>query len=318
MIAPETLLKLYPIEALKLQIQSVLKYPLKASHLHIGKPTVVSGIKTQVEVTLDKTKAPLQLWDRMGTVSFYYDRIDMDAFTMGIKREVNATFPTSPHALFSALLQPFSIPVAKDDVIDAIYTGPSTTSLLAAADSYRWIGEIDCTIFQLGLEGDALFKVRNFTPSFNPQFYSAAIKDILAFSLNVSNGKGIPEPLTTGMFTLGTPSVNGPIQDRDNTVIDVIFAGLPYSGSIPVTYMRRGFESSYRYPVKISGAQLGNTRQLADVLTVQMGCTIVSSDLASNAFPTLAIGEKQLISVPIDHTSLAYVGEILVEYTRTT
>lgn len=316
MIAPETLLKMHPLDAVRAQIQEKVRAPLKAIHLKIDKPVSLGGTRTQVFATIDKKRAPVELWDRTGGYLFEYDRFDLTAFTDGMNKSLFSQLPTTSADLLEALFRPREIVVEDDDVVPAIFTELGNSELLAHEESYRWIGGITAIISAQALEITLLIRNKALTLPFNAEFKSSSIKAKILTYLNLSN-PGLPKELVGSMATLGVPEQVGPDHDGDNTRLQVIFNGIPYVGVLYVTYQRRSFPKTFKNALKISGAQLANTSLLATQLSGLMGCVITDADIANEVMPPQAVGSKQKMAVNFNEASLAYVGSILIEYTRT-
>lgn len=312
MNAPELLLTMTPLEALKAQIGYNVKAPLKSEYLKIEKPVSLGGLRTQVTVSVDKTKAPVELWDRVGSGEFTYDRIDLGEFTRGLMKTVHATPPVSAGSLLRHVLSPYAIPLASNDLVEALYTSTGPVDVLANEQSWRWIGETRLTIAELGIEITPRIRVNRFTFSFTPEHRSADIEGRLISMINMANAMTLPIPLVPSMVTLGPPMVNGPEALGDNTMIELTFNGSPYLGVLPIYYGRRAFPDTFRWSVKLSGRQLADHKELAIKLGDHFGCDIESIDIRSAAFPA-GIGKHRMV-VNFDETSLAYVGAVLVEY----
>ena len=316
MIPPETLLRMPPLEAVRAQIEENLKAPLKASHLKIGKPVSIGGLKTEVLATIDKSTAPVELWDRVGGYIFRYDRLDLTAFTEGLSKNIPSQLPVDATSLLGAILGPFGIPIVADDLVPAVYTSLGNNDLLANEFSYRWVGTMVATINAQALEIAALVKNRTFTFMYNKQYNSAGIKSNIVMQINLAN-PGLAKPILGSMFSMSAPVQSGPDHDGDNTTITLTFSGQPYVGAFDIKYQRRSFPKTFRWPVKLTGAVPTDTSKWATALSAQMGCTITANDIRPEPVPTTAVGAKQKVAVNFDSTSLAYVGSILVEYTRT-
>lgn len=317
MIAPETLLRMLPVDALRAQIGEIVKPPLSAYHLRIGKPSVVSGKTTTVPLTLDKSRAPVELWDRVGDFELTYERIDLGEFTSSLNRTVKSALPTTPVNILNGAFYTAGIPVVDEDLVPAEFTQLGAVPIMAGDESYRWVGEANFIIAQLGIEILPLIVVNTFSLSFTKDFRSADIKNRLATQLSISNASSLPTTILPGMFTLSDPEVNGPIASGDNTKLTLTFNGMPYIGGFSLTYARRGFENTFRFPIKVSSSGTSNVKQLSGILSNQMGCVITPEDIVSGQFPSIAVGQTVKFPVTIEPTSLAYVGDILVEYTRT-
>jgi len=316
MIAPESLLRMHPLDALRAQIGERLKAPLQASYLKIDPPKTVSGVKTSVQVSIDKSKAPIDLWDRVGTFHFEYDRIDLTAFTSGLNKTVRSSLPVTPQALLSKLFYLYGIPIIDSDLVDARYTTLGSADVIAADESYRWVGDTQLTIAMLGIEILGLIMVNTFTFSFTADWRSADVKNRITTHLNLGNSASLPTAVVASMFTLGTPVVNGPESAGNNTKIKLTFNGSPYEGSVDVVYGRRSFPDTFRWPVKITNPVI-DTSALAPTLSTKLGCLITSGDLKAEPIPAVSVGQKVSFPVHFKETSLAYVGSILIEYTRT-
>lgn len=318
MIAPETLLRMHPLDALRAQIGEQLKAPLKSSYLKIQPPVSLGGTLTSVSASIDKSKTPVELWGLDGKLDFQYTRLDVEAFTSGISRSVKSSLPVTSDQVLRAILSPYSIPVDVSDVAPAEYTSYGEFDLIAAERSWRWVGEVQVMLNVLQLDINTCILADVFSIPFDRQFYSDNIKARLVTFLNLSNVSSLPEILVPSMFDVGVPEVNGPIAKGDNTKLPLIFRGTPYTNTLNVYYQRRGFEKTFTVPVKLSGGQLSNTQQLAAQLSAQMGCTITADDILSEPFPQMSTSKPTKLAVNFNPTSLAYVGTVLVQYSRTT
>lgn len=318
MIASERLLTMHPLDALRAQMEEVIKPPLKAAYLKVSSPKSLGGTLTSVEVSVDRSKTPLDLWEIAGRTTFTYNRLNLDAFTKGINKKVKVSLGVHSQSVLQAMLDPYHIPVAGNDVVDALHTAYGDTTLTADEKSWRWVGETGCVLEVMGIEITHLLKVDHFTIPFDAQFFSDKIKDRLMTYVNMANASSLPTPIEKAMITFNAPEVNAPNSYGDNTRLQLFFNGMPYVGSVFVYYMRRDFDITFRHPVKISGGQLTNTQALAGALSSQMGCTITAADIKSEAFPQMVKGSTTPMAVNIDVSSLAYVGSILVHYSRTT
>lgn len=316
-IAPETLLKMHPLDALRAQIGEKLKAPLKATHLKIEAPVSLGGVNTSVKVSIDKSKAPVNLWDRVGTFTFEYQRINLPAFLSGVNLSVAAEIPSTPKDLMGNLFWPYRIPISETDFVEDSYDQLGTVSVIAAADSYRWVGEVDCVIARLGLEIAGRILVNTLTLSHTDAFISLNIKNQIATHLNLMNAASLAEPIQSNMFTISQVSENGPQDAGDNTALLLTFNGVPYIGALTVYYGRKSWPLTFRRPVKFGGPGYSNMTQLAALLSTQMGCVIAAADIKPTAMPTIAVGAKASFPVTFANNSLAYCGAILVEYTRT-
>jgi len=316
MIAPETLLKMHPLDAVRAQIQEQVRAPLKASHLKIDKPVSLGGLRTQVFATIDKKRAPVELWDRTGGFVFEYDRLDLGSFIQGMDVDLASQLPTESDDLIRALLSPRDIVIADDDVVPAVYTQLGAAEIIAAEESYRWTGAMTLMIIGQALEILALVRNRSFTLPFTADYNSATVLGTLIMHLNLMN-PGLPKAVQETMFAIGVPEQMGADHEGDNTRLLMTFDGFPYVGEFYVTYQRRSFPKTFRKSVKLSGPGLVNTAQMAAMLSASMGCTITVADIAPELVPTQAVGSKQKVAVNFHGSSLAYVGSILVEYNRT-
>lgn len=316
MIAPESLLRMHPLDALRAQIGERLKAPLQASYLKIEAPKAVSGVKTSVKVSIDKSKAPLDLWDRVGSFEFEYDRIDLNSFTSGLNKTVKAALPVTPQALLSNVFYLYGIPVIDSDLVDARYTTLGSADVIAADESYRWVGDVELTIAMLGIEILGLVMVNTFTFSFTADYRSADVKNRITTHFNLANSASLPTAVLPAMFTLGNPVVNNAEGEGDNTKIKLTFNGSPYIGSVDVIYGRRSFPDTFRWPVEITTPVI-DTSALAPTLSTKLGCLITSGDLKAEPIPVVSVGQTVSFPVHFKETSLAYVGSILIEYTRT-
>jgi hypothetical protein len=316
-IAPETLLKMHPLDALRAQIGEKLKAPLKATHLKIEAPVSLGGVNTSVKVSIDKSKAPVSLWDRVGTFTFEYQRISLPAFLSGVNLSVAAEVPSTPKDLMGNLFWPYRIPISETDFVEDSYDQLGTVAVISSADSYRWVGEVDCVIARLGLEIAGRILVNTLTLSHTDAFISLNIKNQIATHLNLMNAASLAEPIQSNMFTISQVSENGPQDAGDNTALLLTFNGVPYIGALTVYYGRRSWPLTFRRPVKFGGPGYANMTQLAALLSAQMGCVIAATDIKPTAMPTIAVGAKASFPVTFANNSLAYCGAILVEYTRT-
>lgn len=318
MIVPERLLKMMPLDALIAQMDYNLTRPLRASHLRIGEPEVVDGVRTSILAEVDKSKAIVDLWGRVGEVTFEFNRIDLGYFTRNINRTLSPELPADAQALLQSILAPYGVPVAPEDVLEANFTDTGQVTIYAGEKSYRWVGETVLTLQRLVHDIAKLILVDKFSPSFSSAWNSAAVKQTLSSYLNILNSNSLPTPVTMAMFTLGTPIANGPFNAGDNTQIDLTFSGAPYYGTVRLTYMRRAFEKSWRKPVAVSGSNVSRTQSLAGFMSAQMGCLIAPSDIVQENIAPIAVGESRLIKVTFAASSLAYVGEVMIQYRRTT
>lgn len=318
MIAPETLLRMYPLDALRAQIGEVLKKPLLAQHLRIDKPKVVSGLKTNVTVSVDKSKAPVELWGILGEYDFQYNRIDMASFLADLPRTVSSSLPAQAWEVLASLLQAAQVPVVPDDVVADTFNSLGTVHLLANPDSYRWVGEFSAILNYALFNIEKMILVDNYSIPFNEGFKSADFKRLLTQYLNIANAMSLQVQLSSTMYNLGVPQVNGLLEAGDNTKINLEFLGVPYIGSVDIYYARRAFEKTSRFPVSLSGGVLTNTQTLGTALSTALNCTISTADLANQPIsPAIAVGETRLLAVGFAPTSLCYVGEVWVNYTRT-
>ncbi|MNF86369.1 hypothetical protein D3C84_688020 [compost metagenome] len=215
------------------------------------------------------------------------------------------------------LFWPFKVPIGETDFIDDTFTQLGTASVIAAADSYRWVGEADCVIARLGLEIAGRILVNTLTLSHTDAFISLNIKNQIAMHLNLMNAASLNTPIQSNMFTISQVSENGPQDAGDNTALLLTFNGVPYIGALTVYYGRRSWPLTFRRPVKFGGPGYANMTQLAALLSTQMGCAITAADIKPASMPTLAVGAKASFPVTFANNSLAYCGAILVEYTRT-
>lgn len=316
MIAPETLLKMHPLDAVRAQIQEQVRAPLQAIHLKIEKPVSLGGLRTQIFATIDKKRAPVELWDRTGGFMFEYDRLDLGNFVQGMNTALPSQLPTGSVDLLRALLNPRDIVVDDDDIVPAVYTQLGSAEIMAAEESYRWIGSMTMTINGQALEISTLVRNKTFTLSFTSNFKSSTVLGDLIMHLNLSN-PGLPKAVLAAMVSIGLPEQMGADHDGDNTRVLLTFNGFPYVGSIYATYQRRSFPKTFRNAIKIAGGAISNTSQLAGPLSGLMGCTITAADIAPQPMPNQALNSKQKVSVNFHGESLAYVGSILVEYNRT-
>lgn len=316
MIAPELLYRMHPEDALKAMIDEHLKRPLKAGYLKLGEAKSLGGLKTSVEVSVDKSIAPVELWERSGTFVFEYNRTNLGAFTQGIDKSIRTALPIQSEHILGGILAPFRIPVDKLDVVPATYTGLGPVTIEADDLSYRWVGQMSATLLIRYIEIAKLITVKHLIIPFDSQFKSSSIKARIALYLNLANASVFVPTLGTGMFDIGTPKVNGSTVDKDNTLLPLTFNGTPYTGTFDVSYQRRSFDT-FRKPPTLTGGPLTDKQQLSALLSVQMGCEITAADIRSEAFPTLAVGATQDVLVSFATTSLAYVGSFLVKYRRT-
>lgn len=316
-IAPETLLKMHPLDALRAQIGEKLKAPLKATHLKIESPVSLGGVNTSVKVSIDKSKAPVSLWDRVGTFTFEYQRINLPAFLSGVNLSVAAEIPSTPKDLMGNLFWPYRIPISETDFVEDSYDQLGTVAIISSADSYRWVGEVDCVIARLGLEIAGRILVNTLTLSHTDAFISLNIKNQIATHLNLMNAASLAEPIQSNMFTISQVTENGPQDAGDNTALLLTFNGVPYIGALTVYYGRRSWPLTFRRPVKFGGPGYANMTQLAALLSTQMGCVIAATDIKPTAMPSIIVGAKATFPVTFANNSLAYCGAILVEYTRT-
>jgi hypothetical protein len=316
MIAPETLLRMHPLEAVRAQIQEQVRAPLKASHLKIDKPVSLGGLKTQVFATLDKKLAPVELWDRTGGFIFEYDRIDLAGFVNGMDVRLRSQLPTASTDLIRALLRPIQIPIVTGDITEAVWTTLGPAGILAADESYRWVGSAELVIASQSIEITSVVRNTVLTIPITDNFKSSSIVGSLIFSLNLTN-TGLQTPVGLTMVTYGTPEQIGADNDGDNTRLILTFNGTPYMGDLALSYQRRSFPRSFIAPISLSGPQRVNAKALSSQLSEAMKCTITADDLADEPMPAQAIGSRSKMVVNFNKASLAYVGSILIEYNRT-
>jgi hypothetical protein len=316
MIAPETLLKMHPLEAVRAQIQEQVRAPLRASYLKIDKPISLGGLRTQVFATLDKKLAPVELWDRAGGFIFEYDRIDLAGFVAGMDLRLQSQLPTDSSDLLRALLLPAQIPVVNGDVTEATWTALGVAEVLAADESYRWVGSVDMVIGAQAIEITGLVRNTVLTIPFNAGFMSSSVIGSLVFALNMTN-TGLPTVISPTMVTYELPEQIGADHDGDNTRVTLTFNGFPYVGSLTLVYQRRSFPRSFNKSIKLSGPQRLTTKALAIQLSEAMKCTITADDIADEALPTQTVGSRKKAVVNFNKASLAYVGSIFIEYNRT-
>lgn len=317
MIAPELLFRMLPEDALRAMIGEKLKAPLKPEHLRLGKPKSAGGLVTKVDVTIDKGMAPVELWERVGAFTFTYNRVDMGSFTQTIPKTLNSQIPADVVDIFTGLLSPYNIPVDQLDVVPATYLSLGSVDLEADENSYRWVGGMTATLTQVIIQIDNMLLVKNFTIPFDKNYNSTTLKARLAMYINLANASVLRVPITESMFTVTSVKEHAPFVNADNTLVKLTFNNNPYKGSVEVIYQRRAFEKTFRTPVVLSGPQLTNKQELATLLSVQMGCEILATDLLSEAFPAVALGAEQKMSVSFAPASLAYIGSVLVKYSRT-
>jgi hypothetical protein len=317
MIAPEILFRMHPEDAVRAMIGEKVKRPMKADYLRLGKPKSLGGLRTSVEVTLDRSRAPVELWDREGSYFFEYDRTDIGQFLQSTNRTLKTALPVDVVNILTAILSPFAIPVDEQDVVPAVFLTLGQADINANDDSYRWVGDTTATLIARVIELSTLLKVARLIVPFDRNYKSSTVKDSIALQLSMANATALDVPITAAMFALSAPVVNGSTTSEDNTKVDLTFNGLPYSGTVSVTYQRRSFGNTFRKPVQLSGTQLSNKQQLATKLSVQMGCEILAADIRNEVFPAQSVGSVQDIPVTFDDSSLAYVGTVLVKYRRT-
>lgn len=318
MIVPERLLKMLPLDALVAQLDDNLVPPLRGSHLRIGEPVAVDRLRTAITAQVVRDRAIVDMWGKVGEVDFEFTRLDLGVFGETLPRIVKPEFPVTARQLLQTVLSPYGIPVADDDVVEAVYTGVGLVTIYASDKSYRWVGELLIEIQRQELDIAKLITVSWFTPSFTAAWNSNSVKQTLTSYLNALNNNTLPRVITNAMYTLSTPAENGSFDAGDNTKISLTFSGNPYSGRFDVTYMRRSFQDTYRRPVELSGNNPGNTRALSSMISAQMGCLIAPADIFQETIPPMRVGESRLIKVSFAPESLAYVGEVMIQYSRTT
>lgn len=316
MIAPETLLKMHPLEAVRAQIQEQVRAPLKASHLKIDKPVSLGGLKTQVFATIDKKLAPVELWDRVGGFIFEYDRIDLGGFVAGLDLRLRSQLPTDSSDLLRALLRPAQIPVVNEDVTQATWTSLGAAEVMASDESFRWIGSVDFVITAQAIEIAGAVRNLTLTVPFTNDFKSSSVVGSLIFALNMTN-TGMPVPAALTMVSYGLPEQVGADNEGDNTKLTLVFNGFPYTGELALVYQRRSFPRSFNKTIKLSGPQVLTTKALAIQLSEAMKCTITADDIADEPLPAQTVGSRKKAVVNFNKASLAYVGSILIEYNRT-
>lgn len=316
MIAPETLLKMHPLDAVRAQIQEQVRAPLKASHLKIDKPVSLGGLRTQVFATLDKKLAPVELWDRTGGFIFEYDRIDLGGFVDGMELRLRSQLPTNSSDLLRALLYSAQIPVVDTDVTEATWTSLGAAEVLAGDESYRWTGSVGFTIIAQAIEITGVIRNTILTVPFTSDFKSSSVVGSLIFALNMTN-TGAPVPVVLTMVKYEEPVQVGADDEGGNTNLTLTFNGFPYTGVLKLVYQRRSFPRSFNRSIKLSGPQRLTTKALAIQLSEAMKCTITADDIADEALPTQAVGSRKKAVVNFNKASLAYVGSILIEYNRT-
>lgn len=318
MMAPELLLRMFPEEALRAMIDEKLIRPLQAGYLRLGKPTYLGSTKTAVNVTLDKTRAPIELWDRIGSYDFEYDRLDLDAFTQGMDKRLTS-FPSSDSlGVLQGLLSPHDIPVVKKDVVDAVYTDLGPVTVLAHEYSYRWLGEVTVDLLVALIQIDQKLIVKHISIPFDRDYKSSTVKARMVQQLNIGNANALPELLDVGMFDVTNVAPNGPIGEAFNTKATLVFKNNPYVGQVDITYPRRAFERTWRWPLKLVGGEFANKQDLASKISLQMGCEILPSDIKSEPAPALEVDAVTQFIVSFAQESLAYIGDVLVDYRRTT
>lgn len=316
-IAPETLLRMYPLDALKAQMGGNLKAPLQAKHLKISTPLALIGTKTKVVVSVDKSTAPAELWGAVDEFEFEYERIDLDQFTDGLNKTISTALPVAAHYLLGSMLDKFKIPVVSGDVENTEFPTLGQVSLYAGVNSYRWVGNVQVMLSQVLYRITPLILNNVFTPAFTPDYTSVDFKRNITQLLNIANQAGLPITITTDMFTLSSPVVVGANLEGKNTSIALSFNSSPYVGVVEVIYARRSFPKTYRTPLVISGGEVVDTNVLYGELSTQLGCVITQADLLSTPMDTLSVGQSTLIPVMFDPSSLVYVGEVWINYTRT-
>lgn len=317
MIAPESLLRMYPLDALRAQIGEVLSPPLKPIHLRISEPISLGGLRTVVTFSVDKAIAPVDFWGVSGECEFEYDRLHLSSFTQGLDMDLSTALPAAAYQVLGSLLDKFRIPVVQEDIEEADFTSLGNVTLLASPKSYRWVGEVQARLVQRLYDITKLISVNKFTPPFTADFKTIDFKRIITQYLNIANASSLPVQLHGGMYEMGVPVEVGPHDKGDNTKVTLTFLDDPYVGEVDVIYGRRSFTKTYRFPEKVEGGPISTTRELASVLSARMGCSIASVDLLATPVDPMQIGETRRLIVGFAPTSPVYVGEIWIDYTRT-
>jgi len=308
---------MHPLDAVRTMITDQIKTPLKSSYLKVETPVSLGGVSTSVNVSLDKSRAPVSLWDRIDPVTFTYDRLDLSTFTSGLSLAVAAELPSTPSVLMNNLFYKCGIKNGSSDFVTASYTTLGKATVFASPDSWRWVGEIDCSIIQLGLEIAGRVLVNYLTFSWTSDFTSANVKNQIATHLNLMNANSLADAITANMFTVNALSENGPQDAGDNTSAVLTFNGSPYVGSLTIYYGRRSWPLTFKHPIVMSGPAVTLTPELATQISTQMGCTITAADIQSESVPSGAVGDTETFPIIFAASSLAFVGAILVKYTRT-
>ena len=140
-------------------------------------------------------------------------------------------------------------------------------------------------------------------------------KDVLVDLINQQNV--LPSPLNPDDVIFTTPKfVQGPLPTLvTSTVIPV--PDTAYEGMVPVQYERMDLTSAFgEYRPRISGLSNGNLHSMLPYISQELGLQLDADDFDQVDYSWL--GENEEVNIPLIAltTSLSYIGQFSIQFTR--
>jgi len=314
------LLKLTPKAALKSIIQEKMKDGFDVDDLRIGAPVSAGLRATKINLSVDKTLAPIESWKYDGSVDFTYNRLVMSEYFAGKNMTFTVDLPMTATNLVALIADRFDIVFDPlDYVSENISLGTSLYTLKSAPGSLRWVGQVQVELKERVKPLSEVIQVSQLDVMNYPadgEVDSLPPIPRLLESINRLNSARLSYPITAGEVTWSTPLVSSAEDEYDNTEITLSIANSEhYSGSVQLHYRRRYMLRMQDFEVvEVISATAKTTVDLAVIVAQRLGFYLESNDVVSEPLPTLAAGEVRTITVNIKPTSMMYVGEMTIDY----
>lgn len=319
MITQETLLRMDSIAALKAMAIDIFDSDFDQEWLEvfdvsassIGEPT-----KTLATVFFNGAYAPTKAV-AIEPLQFYYDRLHLSDFFEGVDKNVAHRMGATALDIMRDFALEYRIPFRESDVVNALYTDFGSIVIQAGAKSPRWIGSIILNSSEYVPDINEFISVREYNFPFDGHFSSSRVREKLATYINLHHSDRLPILLIPDMFSIDVERLVSiaPNDSIHNTRVILPFTS-GYGGELEVVYSRRSFPKTYRWPVKLYGSGGISVENLLIKLSDSIGVYIAPDDVELVSVPTLAVGETKVFHIPFKPSSLAFVGEIWVEYER--
>lgn len=323
MLSTLELLRLTPEEGLRAIIQSSLKTGFDANHLRLGQPVGAGGTRTQIPLTIDKAAVPVEYWRYQGSVTFEYNRYDYATVFEPLNLELRVDMPATYDQLIGLLADKYGITFDAADYEPGIirYGDGDLMHLTATPASLRWVGQVDLSVKpRIRALSDILTQTTLDQLAYNTEneIFVGPAEQRLLNNLNSLNADNLYRPIELSEVSFAEPVMLSEADAPENARVRLSIGRSDlYSGEIDLVYRRLYLPRLTNYlPVNIRSTAVLTTVDLAQLVATQAGFYLNPDDVIEDALPYAAPGEERTVTLYFKPTSLAYYGELTVNWTR--